>query len=170
MKRIVWTHGVLSGLILSAALLFSTRFMDTMTDHFIGQLIGYTTMLIAFSFVFIGIKRYRSGVLGGKITFKQAFVIGLSISTVASIFYVVTWMFITEYIITDWMDQYATSYLEDLNNKGATEEEIEEGRILMDGYKVMYKNPWKKIGITFLEIFPVGLLVSLLAAAILKKK
>ncbi|NND06686.1 MAG: DUF4199 domain-containing protein [Saprospiraceae bacterium] len=170
MQRIVLRHGIIAGLILAGALLLSTQFMDAMTDHVLGQVIGYLTMLVALSFIFVGIKRYRDLALEGKITFKRALLVGLYISLIASIFYVATWMIITELILTDWMDQYAVSYLEGLVSNEASEAEIEEGRVLMQRYKEMYENPWKKMGVTFLEIFPVGLLVSLVAALILKRK
>ena len=170
MQRLVLKHGIIAGLILASALFLSTLFMDAMTDHVLGQVIGYLTMLVAFSFIFVGVKRYRDGELEGRITFKQALLVGLYISLIASIFYVASWMIITEFILTDWMDQYANSYLNDLSSKDASETEIGEGKALMEQYKEMYENPWKKMGVTFLEIFPVGLLVSLVAALILKRK
>jgi len=40
----------------------------------------------------------------------------------------------------------------------------------MENFRELYKNPLVKIGITFLEIFPVGLLISLISAFLLKRK
>ncbi|MGD0867544.1 MAG: DUF4199 domain-containing protein, partial [Rhizomicrobium sp.] len=56
-----------------------------------GMVIGYTIMLIALSAVFMGIKRYRDVDLGGVIGFWRALALGLAISFVAGIFYVVCW-------------------------------------------------------------------------------
>jgi hypothetical protein len=40
----------------------------------------------------------------------------------------------------------------------------------MEQFQEMYKNPFVKIGVTYMEILPVGLLVSLISAGLLRKR
>ena len=54
--------------------------------------------------------------------------------------------------------------------KGATEAELQEKAAEMANFKEMYKNPLFVVVVTFLEVFPVGLIVALVSALILKRK
>src|SRR4051794_9724156 len=90
MKRIVWTFGLIAGAVLSVMMLLTVPFMDRIgNDH--GEVIGYTTMVVAFLMVYFGIRTYRDSVMGGTIRFGQAFKVGILITLIACVCYVVTW-------------------------------------------------------------------------------
>lgn len=168
MKKSILTYGVIAGLIVSSLMLITFSGSGVNLEY--GHLIGYSTMILAFATIFVAIKTQRDKHLGGKINFSKAFKIGLGISLIASLCYVITWMIMSETVAKDFMAQYYQHAIENLNNSSLTPGEIEEKIAQMDKMQEMYKNPVYKIGITFLEIFPVGLLVSLIAAFILKRK
>ena len=75
MKKTVWTFGLIAGGILSAMMLLTMPFIDRIgTDH--GEVIGYTTMVLAFLLVFFGIRSYRDNVGGGTVGFGRALAVG----------------------------------------------------------------------------------------------
>jgi len=138
-------------------------------DFDTSEIIGYTAMLLAFSAIFIGVKRYRDRELNGFITFGKAFTLGLYITLVASVIYVLGWMVYYPNFMPDFADQYSEFQLEKLRESGATEAELDVQRTEMNAFIEMYKNPAIMAMITFVEIFPIGLIISLVVGLILKR-
>jgi hypothetical protein len=135
-----------------------------------GMFIGYTSMVIALSMVFFGIKNYRDQHLNGTITFVQGLKIGLLISVIASLLYATTWEIYYNTAGSDFMEKYTQHYLEGLQEDGATEAEVSAARQRMADTAEMYKNPIIRFGITLMEILPVGVLITLISAALLRKR
>tara|TARA_B100000508_G_C11456740_1_gene277101 strand:- start:298 stop:537 length:240 start_codon:yes stop_codon:yes gene_type:complete len=79
-------------------------------------------------------------------------------------------MVLSEYVLTDFMEVYWNSSVEQLNSSGLSQEEIDLQLESMKNWMEMYKNPLIKFLITYMEILPIGLLVSLVSAVILRKK
>lgn len=137
-----------------------------------GEILGYITMLISLSMVFFGVKSYRDKHLNGIITFGKAFQVGLLITLVASAIYVVGWLIYssTSATMQKFPELYLNFMLEDLKKSGASASEIAQTEAELRRNMEMYKNPLIKIAITFLEIFPVGLLIDLVSAFLLRRK
>jgi hypothetical protein len=133
-----------------------------------GMLIGYATMLIALSAVFIGIKRYRDVELGGVIRFWPALALGLGISVVASVMYVFAWEFTVAVTHMDFATGYANALIKQKQAAGVTGAQLEQFVAEMEKFKSDYANPLFRLPMTFIEIFPVGVLVSLISAALLR--
>lgn len=167
MKRIILTYGLIGGVIVSAMMWFTLG--DGMHDWENGELIGYTTMVIALSTIFFGIKAYRDKELGGTIRFGKAFLVGLYITLIASTMYVASWMVMSANMKQDFMEQYIEHTTTKLEQSGASDEEVEAQVAELRQMAELYKNPVVKIGFTYMEILPVGLLISLICAAILKR-
>jgi len=168
MKKIVIVFGLIAGVIVSGLMLIN---MINHDKNYQGSMIvGYASMLIAFSFIFVGVKSFRDKHNDGTISFGKAFKIGLFIALIASTMYVVVWMFYYYLFIPDFMDKYAAKMLFDAKQNGATSAELAATKSEMAGYKEMYKNPVYVVLLTYSEILPLGLLVSLISALILKKK
>lgn len=173
MKRTVLVFGLIAGLIVSAFMAVSMAIVSgsTDSDHGVGSmLVGYASMLIAFSFVFVGIKSYRDKHLGGVITFGQGAKTGLMIAFIASTLYVITWAIEYNFFIPDFMDNYAQHMIDSARSAGKAETEILEISKQMTEYKEMYRNPLTFTLMTYAEIFPLGIIVALISALILKKK
>lgn len=139
-------------------------------NHDNGVLIGYTGMVIALSLVFFGIKSFRDNQLGGSITFSKAFLIGMAITMIASVFYAVAWEITYARSGEKYMQQWTDHELDKLKEGGATEADLQAARDKWKNFIVMYKSPLIRFGMTLMEIFPVGLLISLISAALLRKK
>ncbi|MFA6082938.1 DUF4199 domain-containing protein [Mucilaginibacter sp.] len=170
MKKNVLVFGLISGFIVSAWAVGSIARCYT-TGNFGGSmLLGYASMILAFSLVFVGIKNYRDKFNNGVISFGKAFKIGLLITLVASTVYVVTWLIDYYVFIPDFMDKYSAHIIRDAQNSGATAAEISSKTKEMATMKELYNTPVWVVLFTYMEIFPVGLLVTIIAALILKKK
>lgn len=169
MKKTVLTFGALSAAV-SALLMFATvPFMDGIGfDR--GAYVGYTAMVISFLFVYFGIRSYRDNVLGGQLTFGRAFGVGILITLISCVGYVIAWEIIYFNFMPDFADRYAAYAVEKLRASGGTEAAIEAMKTQMAGMKALLDNPLSNAAATILEPFPVGLLVTLISAAVLRKK
>ena len=169
MKRIVWAYGLIAGAIL-AVLMAITMSVHERISLDASLVIGYATMIIAFMMVFLGIRSYRDNVLAGAIRFGRAFNVGILITLVASACYVAAWQVIYRTMVPDYMEKYSARVLEEKRTSGASEAELEAKRQEMATMAEAYKNPLVNIGLTFLEVFPVGIVVVLVSAGILSRK
>ena len=169
MKKIVLTFGLIAGAILSAMMLINASFMDQIGFEK-GEVIGYTTMILAFMMVFFGIRAYRDNVSGGAISFGKALQVGLLIMLVANVCYVATWQFVYHKLAPDFVDKYSAYVIEKARASGATAQEIEAKTKETADLAESYKNPLVNIAYTFLEPLPVGLVSALLAAAVFRRK
>lgn len=170
MKKIVLKHGLIGGVIISIFMALTMPSMDENTDMGNAELIGYTTMLVALSTIFIGIRNYRNSELKGVISFGKAFQVGLYIALIASTLYVATWMIISDLYLPNFAENYKNAAIANMEAQGNTQAQINDELESMAEWMEMYKNPLLKALITYMEILPVGLLVSLISAFILKKK
>lgn len=168
MKNILLRYGLLAGLISSIGL-FAMAFAGEI-DFKNGMLYGYASMLLAFSLIFVAVKNFRDKQNGGVISFIHAFKIGFYITVVASTVYVIVWLINYYYFIPDFSEKMMAHYVSELNASQLSQEvknaKIEE----MKKFSEYYKNPIVNGLVTYTEIMPVGIIVSLITAAFLKKK
>ena len=169
MRKIVLTFGLIAGAMLSAMMLLTLPFMDKIGFDK-GEVIGYTTMVLAFLMVFFGVKSYRDDVAGGSVTFGRAFRVGLMITAVASVCYVATWQLVYYKIAPDFGEKYTAFAVEKAKKSGATDAQIAATRKDMTEMMEWYKNPLVNIAITFLEPLPVGLVFTLVTAGVLSRR
>ena len=171
MKKIVLTFGIISGLISVLMMAITIPMCLNGTLGFDKSLIiGYTTMVLAFSLVFFGIRSYRENVGGGTITFGKAFQIGLLITAISAVFYVAAWEVIYYNFIPDFWDRYTVHALAEMRAKGATDAALAATQKQMTEFKKLYENPLINAAYTFIEPLPVGIVITLISAAILRKK
>lgn len=161
--------GLIAGLI-SSIWVMIFPFLDPSFDYGNGMIYGYTAMIIAFSLIFVGIKNYRDRFNSGVVTFGSAFLVGLYITLIASTIYVVVWLLDYYFLVPDFFDIMSKSYQAKLKAAGASEAELQASIAEMLKYKELYQNPLFNAAMTYMEIVPLGLVISLIAAAILKRK
>jgi hypothetical protein len=170
MKRNVWVFGLLSGLIIAVFMLISANLCYNNPNYEGSMVLGYAGMLLAFSFVFVGIKNYRDKYNGGSISFPEALKIGGIIAFISSTMYVGVWLVYYYTFIPDFMDHYVQHVITEAKRNGASQEDINKQVAEMAGYRDMYKTPVGVILITYLEPLPVAVIVTLISAFILKRK
>ena len=132
------------------------------------QAFGYLTMLIVLSMIFVGVKKYRDRDLGGVINFRSAFGLGLAIAAVAGFFYVLGWEIYLAATDYTFIDNYTAGIIETKRAAGMAGPDLEKLIADIEAMKHNYANPFFRMPMTFLEIFPVGLVVALISAALLR--
>jgi Protein of unknown function (DUF4199) len=168
MLRIIWTYGAIASLIVGLPMVVLAKVLKGMPPDPWGMVIGFTTMLLAFSTVFIAIKRHRDQTLGGVIRFWPALGLGMGISLVASVGYVLAWEATLALTGVDFAGEYAKAMVKAEEAKGVTGQALVKFSADMEAFKQKYARPLYRMSITLVEIFPVGLLVSLVSAGLLR--
>jgi hypothetical protein len=172
MKRTTIIYGLIAGAVVSAFMAITMIIFANNESFHAGTLsmmVGYLGMLIAFTFIFVAIKTYRDKQNNGIINFGKAFTMGLLISLIASTMYVITWAIVYKYFVPDYMDKYCAMMTEQAKaslSGTALQDKLNE----ISKAKEMYATPLGFTLYTYAEILPVGILVSLIAALVLKRK
>jgi hypothetical protein len=171
MRKIVLTTGLVSGGFLAAMMVVMIPlYMSGRVSFERGELVGFSTMILAFLAVFIGIRSYREEVGGGAISFGRAFQVGISITLVACAMYVVCWQVVYWGFFPDFLDKYQAHAVAKARAAGESLAAITKMENDMAGFARLYANPFFNIAVTFLEVFPIGLIVTLISAAILRRR
>ena len=170
MKKLVLVYGIIAGLVVTGMMAFSTGYYCAKGDFEGGMIYGYSAMIIAFSMIFVGIKSFRDKHNGGTIKFGKAFKIGLFISLIASTIYVIGWLINYYCFIPDFMDKYAAAMISKAKASGISADELAKKTADMAQMKEWYKNPLFVILMTYVEILPVALVVTLISSLILRRK
>ncbi len=169
MKKTVLTFGLISGAIISAMLLVTAHYRDAIGFDK-GEVIGYTSMVLAFLLIFFGVRSYRDNVAGGTVGFGRAFAVGALIAVVASVCYVATWQVIYYKLAPDYAVKYQEHILAEARAEGQTEEAIARKKAKMDEFAEFYDKPAINAAITFIEPLPVALIVALVSAGVLSRR
>lgn len=173
MRKIVLVYGGIAGILMISMFLISFSLMEQGILSFNNsELFGYTTMIVVLSLIFFGIKSFRDKHNNGTMTYWKGFKVGISIAAVASLFYAGGWE--VYYNSTDlketFMPRYTELTIKKMQHAGKSQEEINKKREEMKMFAEWYKNPFIRFGMTLMEIFPVGLVITLISAGILRRK
>jgi len=166
MTRYALIYGAIAGAI--AATVLTVGIASDLSNHTTSLWFGYLVMLVALSLIFVGIKRYRDVECGGVIRFGRAFLLGLGIAAVAGLIYALVWESYLQISGYDFMADYTRSVLKNMQAEGASPAAIQAKAAEMNAMAESYKNPLFRIPVTFIEIFPVGIVVALISAGLLR--
>jgi hypothetical protein len=175
MKRSILVFGTISGVIISTFMGISMAMMSCGSSNEGGgttsMIIGFSAMALAFSFIFVGIKNFRDKQNGGTITFGKGFLLGFMISLIASTLYVITWGVEFHFFMPDFIDKYSAMQVKELQGSGLSATALSEAIKNVESTNYSYKhNPFFFAIYTYAEIFPVGILITLISALVLKRK
>ncbi|HYC85840.1 MAG TPA: DUF4199 domain-containing protein [Chryseosolibacter sp.] len=171
MKRIILINGLIAGAIAGLMLVISMPLHNRgILNYDNGMVFGYASMVIGLSTIFFGIKTYRDQHENGSITFWQAIKIGVLIALIASSIYALTWEVYYNFAGQNYMDKYSAYVIEKMEAKGASQDEIAAAKTQMGKFNEMYKNPIVRFGFTLMEILPVGIVITLISATLLRRR
>ena len=159
-------YGGIAGAIV-VGIISATIAMD-LPSHATSMWVGYLVMLAALSLIFVGVKRYRDVECGGVIRFGRAFGLGLGIAAVAALVYVIGWEAYLAVSGKDFMAEYSAGIIDGMRAEGARDATIAAKQVEMQRLAESYRDPLFRMPLTFIEIFPVGLLVALVSAGLLR--
>jgi len=169
MRKTVLIFGLISGAVSAALLLLTIPFADKIGFEK-GEILGYTTIVLSALMVFFGVRSYRENAGGGRLTFGRGFAVGILITLISSACYVGTWELVYYKMMPDFAEKYAAHMVERAKASGASQQKVEETEQKAKQFKVMYDKPAINVAMTFMEVFPIGLVVTLCSAGILRKK
>jgi hypothetical protein len=169
MKKTVLTFGLISGVVSAALMLAMVPFIYRIGFDK-GTILGYTSIVISLLLVPFGIWTYREDDGEGSITFGRAFAVGILITLISCICYVLAWEIVYYNFLPDFADKYTAYMVEKAKASGATQQVIDATLQEMKSMKSMLDNPLIFAAIGFTEPFPVGLIITTISAAILRKK
>ena len=169
MRKTVLTFGLIAGAILSAMMVVTIPFHEQLGfDR--AEVIGYTTMVLAFLLIFFGVRSYRDNVGGGRISFGRAMGVGSLIAAVASLCYVLTWQVVYFNFMPDYVEKYQARAMATARTEGKSEAELAALKAEMDRYAELYRNPAINAAVTFFEPLPVALVMTLISAGVLSRR
>lgn len=169
MKKTVLTFGLMSGAA-SAVMMLATLPFTNALGFDKGEIVGYTAIVLSFLLVFFGIRSYRQHEGAGRITFGRAFAVGILITFITCAFYVATWEIVYFKLMPDFGETYAAHMVAQAKASGASQEAIDASVRDAQSFKEMYDKPLVNAAITFTEPFPIGLAMTLISAALLRRK
>ena len=165
--RYALIYGGLASIVL-AAFIAVTALLHHQVQWVATLTFGYSVMLVAMSFIFVGVKRYRDVERGGVIRFFPALGLALLIALIATIAYTLIWEMYLAATHYRFMDDYIASVLAKARASGKSAAEIARMSAELDGIRAMYANPLIRLPMTAMEVAPVGLAVSIVSAALLR--
>jgi hypothetical protein len=169
MKKTVLTFGLIAGGASAAMMVATVPFADAIGFDK-GAIIGYTSIVLSALIVFFGVRSYRDNVGEGKITFGRGLAVALLISLISAVCYVATWELLYFKVMPDFSDKFAAHMVERVRASGGTPEQIADTRRQAARFKAMLDNPLTNAALTFTEPLPIDVAVSLLAAAVLRRR
>jgi hypothetical protein len=168
MRKIIVTFGLISGAISSLMMIVIVTFPGRIGfDR--GAVVNNTSIVLSFLMVFFGIRTYRDNLGNGQITFLKACAVGLSITLISCAIYVITWEVIYYNFLPGFWDAYGAHLVQKLTASGASPAAIQQKLDEVRKYKELYKNPFFNAAMTFIHPFPIGLVVTLFSALVLRR-
>ena len=169
MKKTVLTFGLIAGVTISVLMDGSLLLANKISSGH-SMLLGYTMMVASFLLVYFGIRSYRDNTLGGHISFGRAFSCGILITLITCIFYVATWEVVYFKFIPHFMDSYWAAQIHKVEAAGLDPATTARQVADIEHSQQLYQNPLVNMAYTFMEPLPVGVLITLISAAILRRK
>ena len=171
MTRIILTYGAISGVVIIAAILITSGLTGDQHNGF-SLWLGYLIMLGAFGMgAVIGALNVGTArkLFSSEAAIRACLLtMGLGIAVVASLSYVVIWevyLAVTHYSV---MEKYTASMLAAKRAAGVTGAAYAKAVATAEQMRRDYANPVNRVGETFMEIFPVALVIALITAALVR--
>jgi hypothetical protein len=169
MKKIVLTFGLIAGVMISVLMGGSLMIADKIGQTH-SMIVGYTIMVASFLLVYFGIRSYRDNTLGGQISFGRAFTCGILITLITTVFYVLMWEILYFNFMPHFMDSYFAAQIQKIQAAGL-DPAITAARVAaVQRSQQLYQNPLINAAYTFMEPLPVGILITVISAALLRRK
>lgn len=162
LRKLMMVYGTLAGVLI---ITINTINVELGISH---VWLGFLVMFMALSIIVVAIKQQRDEYNGGVITFKEGFVTGIIIACIATVFYVLLWELYLHKTEFKFIEIYTESVVQSKQDDGTPVQDIAAVERQMEEFKQNYANPFIRLPMTALEIFPVGFLITLFGALLLR--
>ncbi|MFZ1034239.1 MAG: DUF4199 domain-containing protein, partial [Candidatus Acidiferrales bacterium] len=168
-RKTVLIFGLISGVLISVLMGGSLFLADKISSGH-SLVLGYTTMVASFLLIYFGIRSYRDNTLAGQISFGRAFACGILITLITTVFYVAMWEIIYFNFMPHFMDSYFAAQIHKVQASGLDPATTAARVAAIQHSQQLYQNPFVNMAYTAIEPLPVGIIITLISAAILRKK
>jgi hypothetical protein len=168
MKKTILRFG-LYGALTIVTLFLLTWFLLKNSDFAFSEALGYLTMIVSLSFVFFGIKSYRDNENSGKVTLKQALILGILISLITAVAFGIIDVIYIKYINPDFTETYYNEAIEEMRNT-LSSEQFELKLKELEAQKEMFSNTFFSFALMSGTVLVIGFIISLISALILQRK
>jgi hypothetical protein len=169
MKKTVLTFGLISGVMISV-LMGGNLLLANKIGSGHSLILGYTTMVASFLLIYFGVRSYRDNTLGGQISFGRAFSCGILIALITCVCYVAMWEIVYFNFLPHFMDSYWAAQIHKVQAAGLDPATTAAQVAAIQHSAQLYQNPLVNMAYTFMEPLPVGIVITLVSAAILRRK
>jgi hypothetical protein len=169
MKKTVLTFGLIAGVMISV-LMDSSLLLAHKVGSGHSMVLGYTMMVASFLLIYFGLRSYRDNTLAGQISFGRAFTCGILIALITTVCYVATWEILYFNFIPHFMDSYFAAEIQKVQSSGLDPATTAARVAAVARQQQLYQNPFVNMAYTFIEPLPVGLIITLVSAAVLRRK
>ena len=170
MKKTVLTFGLIAGVMISVLMDGSLLLANKIGSGHNSMVLGYTMMVASFLLVYFGIRSYRDNTLAGQISFGRAFACGILITLITCVCYVATWEVLYFNFMPHFMDGYFAAQIHKVQSSGLDPATTAARVAAIQHSQQLYQNPLINMAYTLMEPLPVGLIITLVPAAILRRK
>ena len=170
MKKTVLTFGLIAGVMISVLMDGSLLLASKIGSGHNSMVLGYTIMVASFLLIYFGIRSYRDNTLAGQISFGRAFACGILIALITTVCYVATWEVLYFGFMPHFMDSYFAAQIHKVQSSGLDPATTAAQVAAIQHSQQLYQNPFVNMAYTFMEPLPVGLIMTLISAAILRRK
>jgi len=169
MKKTVLIFGLIAGVMISV-LMDSSLLLSGKIGSGHSMVLGYTMMVASFMLIYFGIRSYRDNNLTGQISFGRAFACGILIALITTVCYVATWEVLYFKFMPHFMDSYWAAQIAKVQSLGLDPATTAAQVAAIEHSQQLYQNPFVNVAYTFMEPLPVGVIITLISAAILRRK
>ncbi|MGP8216718.1 MAG: DUF4199 domain-containing protein [Bacteroidia bacterium] len=167
MRQIVLKYGIAGGILIAAPMFIIIPNIDSIGFDK-GETLLFMTMVFSFITVYLGIGSNRKKLGNGYIGFRSAFLTGVLISIVISVFYVASSMLLFYKIAPDFVGKYDAYFLSQMKAANSSEQQINAYMANME--KGKNESLFIIAAMTLMKPLTFGLFFTLSSSLILRKK
>ncbi|SNY95389.1 DUF4199 domain-containing protein [Flagellimonas pacifica] len=168
MKKTIIRFGLYGAITIWILFLISLFLLDNLS--FTAQeIIGYVSMILSLGFVYFGIRHFRDTENEGKVSFKNALIIGILISLITALAFGILDTIYSQILNPDFMVDYYDTIVEGLRNT-LPPDEFEKRLAELNAEKEMFSNPLISFAFMAMTVFVIGSIISLISALVLQRK
>jgi len=135
-----------------------------------GEVYGYSIMVLSMLSVFFGVRAYRKKIEGQALSFLRALGVGLQITVVACLLFYIGNVVLYEVISPNFLTEFGNYYKEYMLEKAVTPEEKETVLTEFEQSAAFLKNSYLYALLMAGSTLFIGIIISLISAAVLQRK
>lgn len=171
MLKTAFKYGLIAAALMTAVIIipFWLRDPERLLEQMgWGEVVGYATMIVALGLVFLALREHRGR--AGSLTFLGGLGLGLAVTAVAAAAFGLATTGLYYGMGPERTDDFMRAYVEHTAGSEASAEELARALTEYEGQRHLWLNPWFQGFVMFATVAGLGVVVSLLAAGLLRTR